>query len=445
MKSKLFKIVLILVLCGVGAFLLISAFKPESAPVSENQVVAVQRGDLTIDITGSGNLVLSLTEDLAFEISGTVEEVMVEEGESVEEGQVLAKLDTSEWDKEVITLERDQLQAEINLENAELALDKAEEETTTTVTGDIRVTTTTDPKEIKIKELQVELAEARLEDTQEALEEALNASPEVTAPFDGFITKVNVDGGDEVKKGTVAVTIADPNKFEASILVSEMDILQVKLGGEASVQVDALQGMSLPAEVTHISPTATIQQGVVNYQVKVEVKPLETIMQEQQQARQETMESITQGELPERLRQAIEEGQITQEEAEEMMKQMQQGQAGQQGQVPTAIPEGFQLREGLTVTVNIIVDERNDIVLVPNGAITSQGRQTYVQVVSPDGTIEQRTITTGISNWQYTEVTEGLSEGEQVVVAQGTATTPATQQQRPPGGMFIPGMGPGGR
>ena len=445
MKSKLFKIVLILVLCGVGAFLLISAFKPESAPVSENQVVAVQRGDLTIDITGSGNLVLSLTEDLAFEISGTVEEVMVEEGESVEEGQVLAKLDTSEWDKEVITLERDQLQAEINLENAELPLDKAEEETTTTVTGDIRVTTTTDPKEIKIKELQVELAEARLEDTQEALEEALNASPEVTAPFDGFITKVNVDGGDEVKKGTVAVTIADPNKFEASILVSEMDILQVKLGGEASVQVDALQGMSLPAEVTHISPTATIQQGVVNYQVKVEVKPLETIMQEQQQARQETMESITQGELPERLRQAIEEGQITQEEAEEMMKQMQQGQAGQQGQVPTAIPEGFQLREGLTVTVSIIVDERNDIVLVPNGAITSQGRQTYVQVVSPDGTIEQRTITTGISDWQYTQVTEGLSEGEQVVVAQGTATTPATQQQRPPGGMFIPGMGPGGR
>jgi HlyD family secretion protein len=414
MKSKLFKITLILVLCGVGAFLLISAFKPESAPVSENQVVAVQRGDLTIDITGSGNLVLSLTEDLAFEMAGTVEEVMVEEGESVEEGQVLAKLDTSEWDKEVITLERDQLQAEINLENAELALDKAEEETTTTVTGDIRVTTTTDPKEIKIKELQVELAEARLEDAQEALEEALNASPEVTAPFDGFITKVNVDGGDEVKKGTVAVTIADPNRFEADILVSEMDIMQVKLGGEASVQVDALQGMSLPAEVTHISPTATIQQGVVNYQVKVEVQPLETVMQGQQQARQQTTQ------------------------------QTPQGQGGQQWQVPTAIPEDFQLREGLTVTVSIIVDERNDVVLVPNGAITSQGRQTYVQVVAPDGTIEQRAITTGISDWQYTEVTDGLSEGEQVVVPQGTATTSTTQQPRGPGGemFFFRGGGP---
>jgi len=444
MKSKLFRIVLILVLCGVGAFLLISAFKPESAPVSENQVVTVQRGDLTIDITGSGNLVLSLTEDLAFEISGTVEEVMVEEGESIEEGQLLAKLDTSEWDKEMITLERDQLQAEINLENAELALDKAEEETTTTVTGDIRVTTTTDPKEIKIKELQVELAEARLEDAQEALVEALNASPEVTAPFDGFITKVNVDGGDEVKKGTVAVQLADPNKFEANILVSEMDILQVNLGGEASVQVDAMQGMSLPAEVTHISPTATIQQGVVNYQVKVEVKSLEEIMQAQQQARQEAMQNITPGELPKRLRQAIEEGQITQEQAEEMMKQMQQGQAEQQGQVPTMLPENFQLREGLTVTVSIIVDERNDVLLVPNSAITTQGRQTYVQVLSPDGTTEERSITTGISDWQYTEVTDGLSEGEKVVVPQGTATSSTTQQQRPPGGMFIPGMGRGG-
>jgi len=437
MKRKVFKITLTLVLCGVGAFLLISAFKPESAPVPENQVVTVQRGDLTIDITASGNLALSVMEDLAFEMSGTVEEILVEEGDSVEEGQLLAKLDTSEWERELTSLELALLQAEINLKNAELALEKAEEGTETTITGDIRTTTTTDPKDIKIKELQVKLAEARLEDAQEALEEAINASPEITAPFAGFITKVNVSGGDEIKKGTVAVTIADPNKFEADILVSEIDILQVKLGGEAWVQVDALQGMSLPAEVTHISPTATIQQGVVNYKVKVEVESLEEIMQEQQAARQEATQNIEPGKLPERLRQAIEEGQITQEQAEEMMKQVQQG---QQWQVPTAIPEGFQLRQGLTVTVSIIVEQKNDVLLVPNGAITSRGRQTYVQVMSPDGTIEERAVTTGISDWQYTEVISGLSEGQEVVVLQGTATTPTTAQQRMPG-EIIPGMG----
>ena len=433
MKKRISKILLAVVLCGVAAVLVSGALKSDSVTVPEYQVVTVQRGGLTVDITASGNLALSVMEDLAFEISGTVEEILVEEGESVKEGQVLAKLDTSEWDEELTALERDLLQAEINLENAELSLEKAEEGTTATITGDIWGQTT-DPKEIDIKELQVELAEARLEDAQKALEEALDASPEIIAPFDGFITKVNVEGGDEVLTGTVAVKLADPNKFEADILVSEMDILQVKLGGEAWVQVDAMQGLNLPAEVTHISPTATIQSGVVNYEVKVELQSLETIMQEGEQAKQEAMEKMTQGELPERLKQAIEEGQITQEQAEEMMKQ---GQEAQQA-LPGMIPENFQLREGLTITVSIVIAQRNNVLLVPNGAITSQGGQTYVQVVLPDDTIEDRAVTIGISNWQYTEVTDGLSEGEKVVVLQGTTTPSAPQAPRGPM-RFIPG------
>jgi hypothetical protein len=61
-------------------------------------------------------------------------------------------------------------------------------------------------------------------------------------------------------------------------------------------------------------------------------------------------------------------------------------------------------------------------------------------VVSADGTTEERAVTTGISNWQYTEVTDGLSESEQVVVPEGTTATTTTTQQ---GGnrVFIPGMG----
>ena len=434
MKKRISKILLAVVLCGVTAVLVSSALQSDAVTVPEYQVVTVQRGDLTVDITASGNLALSVMEDLAFEISGTAEEVMVDEGDYVEEGQVLAKLDTSEWDKELTTLERGLLQAEINLENAELSLEKAEEGTTATITGDIWGQTT-DPKEIDIKELQVELAEAHLKDAQKALEEALDASPEIIAPFAGFIISVNVEGGDEVLKGTVAVELADPNKFEADILVSEMDILQVKLGGEAWVQVDALQGMSLPAEVTHVSPTATIQSGVVNYEVKVKLQSLETIMQDGEQARQ----GLPEGELPDKLKQAIEEGLLTQEEAEEMMKQQQPGQGEWQGQVSSLNPADFQLREGLTITVSIVIAQRNDVLLVPNGAITSQGGQTYVQVVLPDDTIEDRAVTTGISNWQYTEVTDGLSEGEKVVVLQGTTTQSVPQAPRRGPMAFIPG------
>jgi len=464
-KRKVFRITLTLVLCGVGAFLVISAFRSESIQVPETQTASVQRGNLTVDISGAGNLSLSHTEDLAFNIPAgmtviTVEEVLVEEGESVEEGQVLAKLDTSEWaralkdlENQITTKKRDLLQAQINLENAEYALDTAKEETTTSIVGDVVVKESADSREIDMKELQVELAKGRVEDAKESLEEAQQeleeaqaTSPEITAPFAGFITTVNVEGGDEVKTGTVAVSIADPNKFEADILVSEMDILQVKLGGEAQVQVDAMSGLSLPAKVTHISPTATIQSGVVNYKVKVEVESLETVMQEQQQAMQQAGQGATSGELPEAIQKAIEEGRMTQEQAEAMMKQRQQAGQGTQRQIPTTVPaavsQNVQLREGLTVTVSIIVDQRTNVLLVSNGAITSQGRQTYVQVLSPDGTIEQRVITTGISDWQYTEVTDGLSEGEQVVVPQGTASTSTTSQQgQRPNEVFIPGMG----
>lgn len=118
-----------------------------------------------------------------------------------------------------------------------------------------------------------------------------------------------------------------------------------------------------------------------------------------------------------------------------MIKQRLQQQGGQ-GQMPIMIPQDFQLREGLTVTVSILVEERKDVLLVPNRAITREGQETYVQVLKDEVT-QERLIKTGISNWQYTEVTAGLSEGEEVVVPQGTTTTTSTT---PPGGPlpFLP-------
>jgi hypothetical protein len=182
----------------------------------------------------------------------------------------------------------------------------------------------------------------------------------------------------------VAVRLVDPTKFEAEVMANEMDIFQLKLGGEATVQIDAMPTLTLPAKVTFISPTATITSGVVNYKVKVEVQPLKAGTQEQQ------------------------------------------------GQTSTMPPEDLQLREGLSVTVSIIVVQRTGVLLVPNTAITTQRGQAYVQVLTPSGAIEERAIKTGISNWQYTEVTEGLSEGEKVVVTQGTTTTSSTSQPRVP-------------
>lgn len=550
---------IVLVLSSISVLSLACTSESDLVPVSENQTVTVQRGDLIIDITAVGNLALSRTEDLAFEIAGTVEEVLVEEGDNVEEGQLLAELDASERDDHIEVLERNVttserylttveralttaendlsaaerqvstkedslLQAEINLKNSEIALakinstyewpdpdyetplesaqadvDDAERllrlieryddgtpkwntmanlarEGVSTAEQRLNALQSQTEEEVAVKELQVQVAQGgvedarqalentqqgisdawldiedariaiedalkEVEDAQEELDEELSTSLEIIAPFDGFIIKVNVEGGDEVTKGTVAVQLADPTRFEAEVMVSEMDIFPVTEGGVAWVEVDALPGISLPARVTHISPTATIQSGVVNYKVTVEVQSLETVMHQRQETGQETMPDISSGQLPERLKKAVEEGRITQEQAEELMKQMQEGEmpfpSGDR-QVPAVIAEDFQLREGLTVTVSILVEEKNNVLLVPNRAIIRQGLEAFVQVLE-DGVIEQRPIKTGLSDWQYTEVIEGLSEGEKVVVPQGTTNTPTTP--RPRGGFSFFGRG----
>jgi RND family efflux transporter MFP subunit len=403
----------------VGGIALLSVGCPGTATEStqqQQQVVTVQRGNLEVDITASGNLSLSRTEDLAFDMAGIVDQVNVEVGDSVKQGEVLATLDTSLRDENLTQLESSVLQAEISQKNTQLALDKAEDQTVTLVTGDIIFSNNYDDEQIAILKLQNQQALAKLADAQKALADAQNASPEVIAPFDGFVTAVNVAAGDAgvsgngVPKGTVAVTIADPTKFEANILVSEMDIFQVKLGQDATVQVDAMPTLNVPAKVTFISPTATIQSGVVNYSVKVELESLEDLMQQRQGA-------------------TTPSGSTT------------PGQAGSSTDQPAATAPSFQLRQGLTVTVSIIMQQKSDVLLVPNGAITTQGRQAYVQVVAADGAITQQAITTGISNWQYTEVTDGLAEGEKVVVTQGAASTATTTPQGPPGGGIFFGRG----
>ncbi len=550
------KKILLLFILGLLAVPVLSCRNESSeTEAEETRIVTIERGNLTVEITAAGNLALSRAEDLSFDLfyqEGTVEEVLVEEGDTVEEGQVLASLDIDEWDeqlsiledgvtaakRQLTTEERDLLQAQINLqtagdnlknsqqdmeatgtlelalfnaritkrsaerhvgetqdiytwpdiETAQLAVDNAKAFLEYALDSELPQLTITyaqarltaaeaildaktnayDTEEVAIaklqseaaemaeaqaqknldsyleeaaedlavKELSSELAQYRLEDAEIAvkdaekdledagadLDEAKAKSPAITAPFTGFITRVNVEGGDEVLTGTVAIQLADPEKFEADIMVSEMDILQVELGGEAWVEVDAMPGLSLPAKVTHISPTATIQSGVVNYKVKVEIEPLETTVRERQAAMRGAMTELAPGELPDRLKQAIEAGQLTQEQAEEMM-----GQGQAQGHTPSPMSEEPLLREGLTATVSILVDEVADVLLVPNSAITNQGGQSYVQVLATSGETEERVIRTGITDWQFTEVTGGLSEGEQIVVP-GTAAASTTQQ-----------------
>ncbi|MEE8354099.1 MAG: biotin/lipoyl-binding protein, partial [Dehalococcoidales bacterium] len=79
------------------------------------KLVPVTRGDISVEVTSSGSLAYSTKEQLSFGVAGTVDQVFVEEGDTVPEGQVLASLDGAS----VIAMERAVSLARIDLRNAE--------------------------------------------------------------------------------------------------------------------------------------------------------------------------------------------------------------------------------------------------------------------------------------------------------------------------------------
>jgi HlyD family secretion protein len=544
LKTRAFKVALVVLLAG-ASLLWLSGCAAKSTTTPANQVATVQRGNLTVSITGSGNLALSVTADLAFEMAGTVQDVTVKAGDSVTEGEVLASLDTVEWQDTLAGLEdvltkaqRALPQLQINVANAqtalqnalaqyvspsdiytaqqkvwndELAVAKAQAMLQGTQliydrnTGeyyyqqaltpyDIKVWTqklsdaqaslaadqvalnnllsesTAETKiayaqeslneaqaklsqllaasppdadaiaiqktqvnlaqqaledaqngsqQVTLKKLQLQIAQNQLDDAQKAvadaqknLDEAKSQSPMITAPFDGFVTTVNVKSGDEVTKNTVAVQIADPTKFEADIMVSEVDLYKVSMGQSASVQLSALPTLDLPAKVTYIAPTATIQQGVVTYKVTVELQPIQSVSANQTAQGQRSQ--FSGGQSPSVSGNQTRPGQETQSTLG--------------GQTSSATTQAIQLRQGLSAIVTIITAQKSNVLLVPNRAIVHQQGKTYVDVLK-NGASTQVAVTTGISNTQYTEVTSGLSEGEQVVIPQTTTTT--TGQRAP--------------
>jgi HlyD family secretion protein len=118
-------------------------------------------------------------------------------------------------------------------------------------------------------------AQTTLTTAQTNLTTAQAASTQITAPFDGAITAVNIQAGvglsvsssGAIKAGATAIVIADTSKFVANMMVNETDLPSISIGTTATVTASAIPNVTLSAVVKTISPIATTQSGVVNYAV----------------------------------------------------------------------------------------------------------------------------------------------------------------------------------
>jgi multidrug efflux pump subunit AcrA (membrane-fusion protein) len=427
------------VICMAAALILPGCTdKAESASVS---TATVQRGNLNINILASGNLLTSREENLAFYSAGTVLEVLVKIGDAVETGKVLAKLDTSTLESALIDEQIKVKQARLNLGNAVSGNDgKAP-----------------DPLNIESLEQALKSAETKLVVAEKLLQQAT-----IVAPFEGLIAAVNVVPGDQVTADAVAVRLIDPVNFQTDVLVNETQIYQLKIGTPATVQVVAVPDVTFPATVKLISETPTVTSNVVNYTVTVALDPVDAAAIKALSTVQTAPGTTTgRGRTPGTGGQPPSDNRTfsrpafpgqqsdnrTASDNRTSTRRSFTGQApgaggqNQQAQATTTLPQNFRLREGLTVTISIIAEQRADILLVPNKAITSRGGKYYVQLVSA-GKAAEKMIQAGITDGQNTEVVSGLGEGDVVSTATNITTTTTTtgsqQRQQTPS---IPGVG----
>lgn len=219
-------------------------------------------------------------------------------------------------------------------------------------------------RNIELSKKSLDHADKALEYTRKQLDKAT-----ITAPFDALVVSVNVEEGDTIPSPTVApkvvIHLIDPTSLELKVDVDEIDVPSVKVGQKALISVDALPDTEFEGKVTYISPLPTPQAGVVLYRVTVSF-------------------------------------QVS----------------------PTS-----QLKVGMSASADIILNERKDVLLVPSRAVYQNEHKQSVVKVMVGQQAEERVVVTGITDGFDTEIVSGLNEGETIVVE--TKITPASS-----GGFF---------
>lgn len=437
---------IILVVMVAGLVLGVRYWRNQRAQttISNYQTMTISRGNLTATVGATGTVRSNQSTILAWQTSGTVENVFVEVGDLVSAGQVLASLAEETLAQNVILARSDLVNAQKALENlkeSQVAQFQAWQNVLQARQAVIQAQRLLDPYELqdyqddldearekvvdaeeKLKQakedfepykdfaegnaerkrrqerledaqqkydeavralelLQLEeqnarnnlaLAEARLKDAEREYERVKNGPDpaevssleariaaaqatlnlaQIKATFDGTVTDVQIKPGDQVSVGKVAFRLDDLSKYLVEVRVSEVDINRVAVGQSVLLTFDAIQGEEYRGVVTQIANTSTLNQGVVEYLVTVELQ-------------------TTDGKV----------------------------------------------KPGMTAAVNIVVEELENVLLVPNRAVRLLDGARVVYVLRNNVLTPVR-ITLGASSDMESEVVDGdLTSGDVVVL-----------------------------
>jgi len=264
------------ILGGVVALAVIGSVVGFSVSRENRNKVTVQTGkvekkDLIQVVTASGEVRPKRYVNVGANVSGRLIEIDVKEGDRVKQGQILAKVESERY-------QAIQRQSEAGVAAARADLERAEADVAVAKLAFDRIKKMRDERLVseqeydqaeadwKMKTANVEAARKRVAQVQAQTDSTRDDLTKTTviSPMDGVVTNLPKEAGEMVIGAlsfspTVIMTVADLSIMECEVMVDETDFRNLRVGQEAKVKVDALEGLELKGEVTEIGASALVR------------------------------------------------------------------------------------------------------------------------------------------------------------------------------------------
>jgi len=266
-----------------------AAIKGRAGPQGTKVTVdEVARRDVTQFVTATGKIEPEVEVKIAPEVSGEIVELPFAEGDDVEKGELLMRIRDENYRYQVDQREADlaaarasEIQSRARLEQARDDLERSADlhEKELISFQQHRRTRT----EFEVAQANFESAQAQVRRAEGLLSQArdLLDRTSIFAPMDGTISRLPVEVGERVAgtgqfNSIEVMRVADLNNMEVVVEVNENDVVNVKVGNPARIDVDAFPDREFRGEVTEIASTAMVrgqgsQAEVTNFEVKIRI------------------------------------------------------------------------------------------------------------------------------------------------------------------------------
>lgn len=367
-KIKYLMLSLLLLATALALYLLLRT-KEEVSYITEDVV----RRDLEKVVNATGEVRAIELVTVGAQVSGKIEKIYVSVGQKVKEGDMIAQIESTTQQNDV-----DMYKARLNsyqaqLEAAETTLKVMEKQFWRTEKLFAQKAASAEDLEnaensyhgskSKVAELKASLMETEI--SLSTAEKNLGYT-KITAPLDGTVVSVPVKPGQTINANMntpTIVQIADLSQMEILIEISEGDIGHVQAGDRVTYSTLTELDKIYETTLKSIDPGLTL---------------------------------LTNGEYTE----VVASGEAIYYYGRLI--------------VPN---DDDKLRIGMTVQNVIYVDEAKDVLSVPATAVKGNGQDKYVEVLTPDNTVEHRSIETGVTDGLNVEVKNGVHEGDKVIIA----------------------------